>query len=286
VEEVMLPFPWSSKAKIATLSLGGELYVVLGEFHAQVLGPEGPMPTSLDVLRGRLIKATGPQLVVDLNNEPIALAMLKEKGVVAARVARVKLVGLGTMESVMLGVACRADHVATIINTYKNITIPHKDPPAQAPTPSGPSTSTWPSSTSTSSLAAPSMTTQSAKRKPSGDEEEEPMVWEWPTTLPQLAWPPKSLTEDYGLHTILPQYQDDPSIPLGLEVVNFKAWCMEPMHLGRGMQYANPVKDITFEGAMDCVHGFMGFMFKVREGVPFKMWGYITVITYHICVTS
>lgn len=106
---------------------------------------------------------------------------------------------------------------------------------------------------------------------------------DWPVAIPELAWPPKALQQDYGLHTMLPSYSEDASIPLGQEVEEFRAWCTQPMHLGRGLQYANPVRSITFERDLECVHGFIGFMFKVGllvMGSPVHSRACVCVVLY------
>ena len=81
-----------------------------------------------------------------------------------------------------------------------------------------------------------------------------------------MAWPPRALKEDYGLQTILPNYEAREDIPLGGELVAFKAWCTEPFHLGRGMAYPNPVKEVTFAWAQETIHAMCGFLVKVRTG--------------------
>lgn len=41
----------------------------------------------------------------------------------------------------------------------------------------------------------------------------------------------------------------------------FKEWCTTPFHLGRGITYASPVKNVTFEACLATILGFMGFLF-------------------------
>lgn len=86
---------------------------------------------------------------------------------------------------------------------------------------------------------------------------------DWPTGMLELAWPPKSLKDNYGLHTCLPDWSS--ACPLGTEMVTFRAWCTDGMNTDRGKQYARPVQNNTFDGTMDCVLGFMGFQLKVGE---------------------
>ena len=92
---------------------------------------------------------------------------------------------------------------------------------------------------------------------------------DWPTTLPQLAFPPKALVEDYGLQALLPGMMSSNSssnFPFAKEVPAIQAFFTEGVHMGRGMEYPNPVKQVTWEGALDSVQGFLGFMFKVGGG--------------------
>lgn len=84
-----------------------------------------------------------------------------------------------------------------------------------------------------------------------------------PTHIPNYAFHPKDLSGDFGLHTLIKDYASDASIPLGKEVREFRAWCTDDMCLSRGLQYSRPVKQVTFEGALETVHSFTGFMFKV-----------------------
>lgn len=88
---------------------------------------------------------------------------------------------------------------------------------------------------------------------------------QWPQVLPELAWPPKALKEDYGLQAIMPGYPSIEEVPLARELEAFKAWCIEPMQLSRGLAYSNPVKEVTFEGVVDTIHGMLGCCFKVSN---------------------
>lgn len=86
---------------------------------------------------------------------------------------------------------------------------------------------------------------------------------DWPNVLPELAWPPKALKEDYGLHTIMPDYASKADVPLSKELKAFKAWCKAPMDISRGLTYSSPVKEITFEGCQETIMCMMGCCFKV-----------------------
>lgn len=97
---------------------------------------------------------------------------------------------------------------------------------------------------------------------------------DWPDTLPDLAWPAKSLKEDYGLHAVLPGFMSSSSsIPYAQEVQPIKAFFMQDVHMGRGLEYPNPVKHVTCDGALETLQGFLGFMCKVRgPGVGHCTW--------------
>lgn len=89
---------------------------------------------------------------------------------------------------------------------------------------------------------------------------------DWPMQMPVETFTPRSLKEDYGLITTLPNFVTDPAIPLGPELLELEAFCKEPFHFGRGVAYPNPIKDSTFEGLVDTVQAFTGYLFKVGVG--------------------
>lgn len=89
---------------------------------------------------------------------------------------------------------------------------------------------------------------------------------DWPTTLPECVWPARSLLDDYALKAQLPDYSSNPSIPFCIEQPDIQKFFMQEVHLGRGLEYPSPVKKATYDGAMDTLHGFLGFMFKVGAG--------------------
>lgn len=88
---------------------------------------------------------------------------------------------------------------------------------------------------------------------------------DWPQTLPDLAFSAKSLTEDYGLAATMPGFSTNTSLPYAQELPHIKAFFMEGVHMARGLEYPNPVKLVTCEGALDTVQGFLGFMAKVGD---------------------
>lgn len=284
----MLPYPWSTLARVVLVEFDSADLVVLNDFHAQVLHATGPMAVSLDVLRARLGRTQGTQLVCDQANNPMVLAALKEAQVLGPKVARTKLIALPTLERALITAGKRPDHVALIMNTYKNAKGPGGAHPqaasAQLPTPQGtphgglarmpvlhPHPPSPPSELGGSSALASLGTALAKRRSPhEGDPQEEAPsqgMWarDWPTTLPELAFPPKALAQDYSLAALLPTYRQDATIPLGQELDLFKEWCMAPVHLGRGVQYPAPVATITYQGCEDTILGFCGFMLKVRS---------------------
>lgn len=107
--------------------------------------------------------------------------------------------------------------------------------------------------------------TSANKRSAPSATEEVVLARDWPSTLPELAFPPKALKDNYSLNTILPGFREDKSIVLGRQLDAFKAWCTAPVHMGRGTDYPNPVANITYEGCEAVVLGFMGFMLKVSH---------------------
>jgi hypothetical protein len=225
------------------------------------------MPVTIGVLRTKLANTHGHDVVLDGAHEPHVLGMLKDAGVVGPRVARVKLVTLAKMQAVLLRTGQRPDHVASIIGMYQNLVPPPV--PIQTPPPSNPTapTPTQPQGEaqeeeplSRRASPGPSTSVPQAPRLP-------PVARPntWPTELPELAWPPRALKEDYGLPTILPGYASRVDIPLGVELDTFKLWCIQPLHLGRGVAYPQPVKEVTFSGAQDTIHAICGFLMKVSK---------------------
>jgi len=112
---------------------------------------------------------------------------------------------------------------------------------------------------SVASAAAPTRQKRTAPIEPL----EASLQRDWPLTLPELAFPPRALVDDYGLQSIIPNFRDNAEIPLGRQLTAFKSWCTTPVHIGRGTEYLRPVANITYEGCESSVLGFMGFMLKV-----------------------
>lgn len=281
---MMLPFPWATLANVSVVKLRGEMFVVLGDFHAQVLHVDGPMYMSMDVLRTRLDKTSGTQVVCHQDNDPIVLAMLKSHQVLGTRAARAKLVSLTSMETALLTAGKNPAHVALIIEAYKKVVAPQQaEHPQGATPPANPHPAMPPSATDSTPIPQPSSvlphvehasllpaasSTSSLKRTTPSLSGDGDASWArgWPLRLPELAFPPKALREDYCLATLLPTFHQDTDIPLSKELIEFREWCTTPVHLGRGTSYPNPVANITFEGCEDVILGFMGFMLKVSSG--------------------
>lgn len=355
---MMLPYPWSTRAHVAVVVVGEQPMVVLGDFHEKVLHAEGPMPMTIDILRTRLGRVDGGQMVVDKDHSPMVLALLKDNSVVLPRVARAKLVSLQAMEEALTTAGKRPDHVATIIHTYMRVAGPapaaagHVPAPAdtavaaaleaaaalsstplaaEAPQPSRAPASAVPAASALPAAALPAAAVPRASSSPwstflsfsrkasvertsasqafgsnpfshaqrastpkraaaevAGDhtleDDTNTMPRDWPMELPELAWPPKALKEDYGLATLMPDFKTRADIPLAQEIEEFESWCKQPIHIGRGTDYANPVKQVTFEGGLDCVQGFMGFMFKVSTMYACEhMWN--TLCKQHMICT-
>lgn len=100
-------------------------------------------------------------------------------------------------------------------------------------------------------------------KRPNEARDVEDISRDWPRTLPDLMFPIAALREDYSITTMLPDYADDDSIPLGREMQLYSAWCTQPVDLTRSVEYSAPVQAITLAGARDIIHGAMGFMFNV-----------------------
>lgn len=284
--EMMLPLPWGTLAKVSAVKLRGESMVVLGDFHAQVLHAGGPMHLSMDVLRTKLGRTAGTQLVCHQDNDPTVLALLKSHQVLETKAARAKLVSLTAMESALLTAGKRPDHVAMIMEAYKRVVAPQQaDQPQGATPPSNPPPAMAQSATGSTHMPQPSSvlphvehasplppasSTSSVKRAAPSHPGDGDASWarDWPLRLPELAFPPKALKEDYSLGTLHPTFHQDTDIPLSKELIEFREWCTTPVHLGRGTSYPNPVVAITFEGCEDVILGFMGFMLKVSSVCP------------------
>lgn len=269
--DVMLPYPWSCLGTITTILHANQPMVVFQNFQDLVLHKDGPMPVTIGALRTKLASTRGADMVLDSQHDPILFNRLKEAGVVASRVARVKLINLYKMRDVLLKAGQRPDHVSAIIGIHQNL-IPSPVAPQEVttqPLDAHIQDNVVPEvEMSTQDSAAPSTSRQHLPERPSSSSQPQSIghvARRWPTTLPELAWPPKALKEDYGLHTIIPEYASDPNIPLGAEVSAFKTWCTQPLHLGRGVMYANLVKEVTFSGAEDTIHALCGFLMKVSH---------------------
>lgn len=286
-------------AKVVVVKLGLETMVVMTDFHSTVLYATGPMPITLDVLRIRLSRVGGTQLACDHAHNPMVLAVLKQCQALGPKVARTKLVALDTMEAALIAAGKRPDHVALIMQTYKQVanhsssegmtTAPSVmvQPPAsttslgpimrspsspQVPCPpaeglvaGGHAPMSHPSDTMASELLAAIGNALAKRQAPQEPSPELGGVWtrDWPTKLPELAFPPTTLKDDYSLATILPKFREHQDIPLVEELRAFKEWCTTPVNLARGQEYPNHVASITYQGNEDNILGFTGFMFKV-----------------------
>jgi hypothetical protein len=167
-DEVMLPYPWSCLASVAVMFYNHEPLVVFQSFQDKFLHLDGPMHVTIGALRTKLANTPGTEVVSDAKHEPHLLAMLKDQGVVASRVARVKLISLAKMQQVLLKAGQRQDHVAALIAVHQSLVQDHTAsepqdvavvaapapstsvPPPQAPPPQAPQGSIG----STTALAA------------------------------------------------------------------------------------------------------------------------------------
>jgi len=302
-EEMRLPYPWDKTAKVAVVRLDNDLRVCLANFHEVVLCEGGPMEMNFDTLRARLNRVpNNRQLLVSQASHPRVLSQLKENNVVGPRCARTKLVDITELQAALISSGQRRDHVAAILRLYLSIVPSSSNALRQSATTAPANSDQGTSSRGTGSGEAPSApvhveeptslqhteTTEtpsesrplpqpestdsmlrrllqaiSTKRKPAEDDLHT-MQRDWPSTLPELVFPPSALKSDYSLKVLLPDYKDDSGIPLGQELDDYRAWCVEPVNLDRSSEYSAPVQPVTVTGALDCIHGFMGFMFKVR----------------------
>lgn len=213
---------------------------------------------------------------------PHVLHMLKQKGVVYPTVGKVKLISLVKMQAALLRSGQPADHVAAIMRVHKSLLPPQAAPPAPAPAP--------PSNDINLGAPVPPQAHQDQYHHPRDQEMSpapppdvppQPQASEevnqparmappainphrWPTRIPELAFPPVALRDDYGLKTIIHEYASRADIPVAQELPLLEAWCKEPVELSRGLDYPKPVKNVTYEGTKDTILGFTGFMLKVR----------------------
>lgn len=257
------------------------------------------MPLNLDTMRLKLKRQhADSQMVVSQENYPRALAMLKEHGVVGPRCARCTMVSLSDLQAALAGQ--RRDHVAAVMRLYMSV-IPRQGEPLQPEPAAGsddeevrevPASQEQPqqeqqqqlvvipqprqqgaASTSSSSptdrvqamLERLQRTLADSSKRKRDEDDLQSEQRDWPRTLPDLMFPTASLRADYSITTMLPDYQQDSSIPLDEELRRYEAWCTEPVDLTRNREYSAPIQQITFAGAQDIIHGFMGFMFKVGK---------------------
>lgn len=61
---MMLPYPWSVRAKVAVALVNAMPYFVLGDFYDTAMYEGDPMHMGIDTLRSRLSKEVGPVLAL------------------------------------------------------------------------------------------------------------------------------------------------------------------------------------------------------------------------------
>lgn len=92
---------------------------------------------------------------------------------------------------------------------------------------------------------------------------------EFPTTLPDIKLTPAQMTELYGLSGKLPAR-------LAAELQAFEAWSVRQIQLDRGPRYAKPVRTSTFQGHVDAVRGYLGYIRRYgrRQDEALSLYAY------------